>query len=144
MAGHQQAGLGRFLAAQRDVYPAALAELRAGHKRGHWMWFIFPQLAGLGHSSTAQYYALHSLEEARAYLAEPTLGPRLSECTSALLALQGLSAEAILGPVDALKLRSSMTLFGLAAGPDSVFQQVLDRYCQGLEDPRTLELLGRY
>lgn len=135
--------LERFLTAQRGVYDRALAELRSGQKRSHWMWFIFPQLAGLGHSSTAQYYALQSLDEARDYLADPTLGARLKQCTEALLSLEGLSAEAILGPIDALKFRSSMTLFGLAAGPASPFQQALAKYYDGAPDPRTLELLGR-
>src|SRR5690349_7212891 len=106
--------LSRFVAAQAPVYAEALAELRRGRKEGHWMWFVFPQLAGLGRSPTALFYAIGSLAEARAYLAHPVLGPRLRECTETLLAHRRRGAEAILGPVDAMKLRSSMTLFEAA------------------------------
>jgi uncharacterized protein (DUF1810 family) len=117
--------LGRFVSAQAGVYDQALAELRAGRKRTHWMWFVFPQIAGLGSSPTAQRYAIASLQEARAYLADPVLGPRLVECATALLEVEGRTAEQILGYPDDLKLRSSMTLF-------------LDRYYDGKPDPQTL------
>ena len=134
------ADLDRFVAAQAGVYDQALAELTAGRKRTHWMWFIFPQIAGLGSSPAAQRYAIPSLDEARAYLAHPVLGPRLRECARALLAVDGRSARDILGHPDDLKLRSSMTLFARAADDPEVFQAVLDRYYDG-PDPRTLTLL---
>src|SRR5215207_4529996 len=130
--------LDRFVAAQDGVYAGALAELRAGRKRGHWIWFVFPQLAGLGRSSTAQHYAIADLAEARAYLAHSMLGPRLVECARALADLPGHDPVAVLGSVDALKLRSSMTLFA-AAGGDPVFQEVLDRYYGGEPDPATVQ-----
>ena len=130
--------LTRFVAAQAGVYDQALAELRAGRKRSHWMWFVFPQIAGLGSSPTAQRYAIGSLDEARAYLADSVLGPRLIECASALLAVEGRTAEEILGYPDDLKLRSSMTLFARAAPEVPVFQEVLDRYYDGKPDPQTL------
>jgi uncharacterized protein (DUF1810 family) len=133
-------GLDRFVSAQASVYPSALAELTAGRKRTHWMWFIFPQIAGLGSSPAAQRYAIASLDEARAYLAHPVLGPRLRECAEALLAVEGKSAEEILGYPDDLKLRSSMTLFARAADDPDVFEAVLERYYDG-PDPRTLALL---
>jgi uncharacterized protein (DUF1810 family) len=133
-------GLDRFVSAQASVYPSALAELAAGRKRTHWMWFIFPQIAGLGSSPAAQRYAIASLDEARAYLAHPVLGPRLRECADALLAVEGKSAEEILGYPDDLKLRSSMTLFARAADDPDVFEAVLERYYDG-PDPRTLALL---
>ena len=133
-------GLDRFVSAQASVYPSALAELAAGRKRTHWMWFIFPQIAGLGSSPAAQRYAIASLDEARAYLAHPVLGPRLRECARALLAVEGKSAEKILGYPDDLKLRSSMTLFARAADDPDVFEAVLERYYDG-PDPRTLALL---
>ena len=141
------ADLERFVAAQdRDgTYGQALAELRAGRKRTHWMWFVFPQLAGLGRSATAQHYALASLDEARAYLAHDVLGPRLRASVAALLERPGGTARDVLGDVDAMKLRSSMTLFALAA-PDeplfSVFSEVLERYFDGAADPATVGLLG--
>ena len=109
--------LERFVDAQRGVYPTALAELRAGAKRSHWMWFIFPQINGLGHSATTKFYALKSLEEARRYLAHPVLGPRLEECAQAVLAVEGRSVSEIFGYPDDLKLKSSMTLFARVAGP---------------------------
>jgi uncharacterized protein (DUF1810 family) len=130
--------LDRFVTAQQDVYDAALGELRAGRKRTHWMWFVFPQIAGLGASATARRYAIASPAEARAYLADPVLGPRLVECTSALLAVEGRTAEEILGYPDDLKLRSSMTLFGRAAPEIELFQDVLERYYDGKPDPQTL------
>ena len=134
--------LQRFLDAQDGVYEQALAELRAGRKRSHWMWFVFPQIAGLGHSSTAAYYAIADLAEARAYLAHPLLGARLAECAEALLGVTGRTAHEILGSPDDLKLRSSMTLFAQVAGPDSVFRRVLERYYGGEADARTLDLLA--
>ena len=135
--------LGRFVAAQDDggTYERALAELRRGRKTSHWMWFVFPQIAGLGQSEMARAYAIRSLEEARAYLAHPVLGPRLLECTRALAALEGRSAEDVLGPVDAMKLRSSMTLFAAAAPQEPLFQTVLEAFFDGREDPATLERL---
>jgi uncharacterized protein (DUF1810 family) len=132
--------LDRFVQAQDGVYDDALAELTAGRKRTHWMWFIFPQIAGLGSSATAQRYAIRSLDEARAYLAHPVLGPRLRECAQALLSVPGRSAREILGHPDDLKLRSSMTLFARAADDPAPFEAVLDRYYDG-PDPLTLTLL---
>jgi uncharacterized protein (DUF1810 family) len=133
--------LTRFLDAQASIYPEALAELQAGHKRSHWMWFIFPQLAGLGHSSTAQFYAIQSLDEAEAYLTHPTLGPRLIECAQALLQHEGKSATQILGSPDDLKLRSSATLFAQITPADSVFALLLKKYYSNQADAKTLELL---
>jgi uncharacterized protein (DUF1810 family) len=132
--------LRRFIDAQEEggAYAGALAELRAGRKRGHWIWFVFPQIAGLGSSPMSRHYAIGSLEEARAYLAHPLLGPRLRECCEALLAADhSLSAERILGGIDALKLRSSMTLFARAAPDDEIFPAVLARFYGGEADPET-------
>ena len=134
--------LERFLDAQEGVYQEALAELRAGCKRRHWMWFVFPQLAGLGHSATARHYAIADLAEAQAFLAHPLLGARLEECARALLGARGRTAHDILGSPDDLKLRSSMTLFAQVAGPDSVFRRVLERYYGGEVDARTLALMA--
>ena len=133
--------LSRFLEAQAPIYNQALAELQAAQKRSHWMWFIFPQLAGLGHSSTAQFYAIESKEEAQAYLNHPTLGPRLIECANALLKHDDKSATQILGALDDLKLRSSATLFAQITPPDSPFAQLLKKYYNNQPDPRTLDLL---
>jgi uncharacterized protein (DUF1810 family) len=134
--------LERFVAAQRDTYDGALAELRAGSKTGHWMWFVFPQVEGLGLSPMSRHYAIRSLDEARAYLAHPVLGPRLRECAAALLATSGRSAEQILGGIDARKLRSSMTLF-LRADPDErLFAEVLERFYGGRADELTDARLG--
>jgi uncharacterized protein (DUF1810 family) len=133
--------LERFVTAQDGSYPAALAELRAGRKTGHWMWFVFPQVAGLGRSPTARHYALAGLAEARAYLAHPVLGPRLVEAAEALDALPTRDPVAVLGPVDALKLRSSMTLFARADPDRPVFRAVLDHYYGGAEDDATLGLI---
>jgi uncharacterized protein (DUF1810 family) len=134
--------LQRFLDAQNEVLDTVLDELRGGAKQSHWMWFIFPQLAGLGRSSTAQYYGLSSLDEARAYLAHPLLGDRLRECVDALLPWAGKrSAEQILGNVDALKLRSCLTLFDQVA-PFGLFAQALGAFCGGEPDGRTLALLN--
>ena len=146
MAAAPEPRLERFVAAQdRDgTYARALAELRAGRKTTHWMWFVFPQLAGLGASETSRRYAIASLEEARAYLAHPVLGPRLRECAEAALRHAASDPEAILGAVDAIKLRSSMTLFELAGGPSApdVFARVLDRYFAGSRDEATLRLVA--
>jgi uncharacterized protein (DUF1810 family) len=133
----------RFVDAQRDVYHQALAEIRAGRKRSHWMWFIFPQIAGLGSSSTSVYYAIPDRAEAEAYLAHPILGPRLIECAEALLVLTGVSATEVFGTPDDLKLRSSATLFAEVSEPGSVFEAVLEKYYGGHRDSRTLELLRR-
>lgn len=135
--------LDRFVAAQGDgVYRRALGELEAGAKRSHWMWFIFPQLAGLGRSTAAQFYAMCDLVEARDYLDHKVLGPRLVQCTEAMLSWRGQrSAEAILGPVDAMKFRSSMTLFDAAAQDAHVFQAAIDAFYRGAADPATLERL---
>ena len=130
--------LRRFVTAQEGVYESALSELRAGRKTSHWMWFVFPQIAGLGRSATAQRYAIASLEEAEAYLAHPVLGPRLLECARTLTQLSGLSAEQIFGSVDAQKLKSSMTLFAHAAPDEPLFRDVLARYFDGAEDQETL------
>lgn len=133
--------LTRFVAAQEHVYETALAELRRGEKRTHWMWFIFPQLTGLGTSPTAQKYAIQNLDEARAYLAHPVLGPRLLECCRAILAVDGKSASDIMGYPDDMKLKSSMTLFSLTTNSKSEFREVLAKYFGGARDERTLELL---
>lgn len=134
--------LQRFVAAQKDVYADALAEIRSGHKQSHWMWFVFPQLAGLGSSPTSCRYAIRNLDEAKAYLAHPILGPRLIECAEAAWEIDGKSALEIFGTPDHLKLWSSATLFGYAAAPGSVFERVLEKYFAGQRDLRTLELLG--
>jgi len=134
--------LNRFISAQEGVYDRALAELRDGLKRTHWMWFIFPQIDGLGHSPTTRFYAIKSLDEARRYLGHPVLGVWLVECAEAVLAVSGLTASDIFGHPDDLKLQSSMTLFSLVAGPGSVFECVLEKYYQGKRDARTLQILG--
>ncbi|GAA0745294.1 DUF1810 domain-containing protein [Dactylosporangium roseum] len=131
----------RFVEAQDGVYPRVVAELRVGRKSSHWMWFVFPQIAGLGHSATARRYAVTSLDEARAYLRHPVLGPRLVECAGLLLAGTEHSAAQILGAVDAMKLRSSMTLFHRAQPDQPVFHRVLDRFFDGAEDAETLRRL---
>jgi uncharacterized protein (DUF1810 family) len=136
-------GLERFVAAQAPVYVEALAELRSGRKRSHWMWFVFPQIAGLGRSAMAERYAIGSLAEARAYLGHAVLGPRLVEATEAALAHRGRGAEAIFGLVDAIKLRSSMTLFEAAAGSAGPFGAALDAFFGGARDEATLRLLGK-
>jgi uncharacterized protein (DUF1810 family) len=134
--------LGRFVAAQEGVYGRALAELQGGDKRSHWMWFIFPQIAGLGASPMAQRYAIGSLAEAQAYAAHPVLGARLRACTAAVNAVAGRSAHAIFGSPDDLKFRSSMTLFARAVPGEPVFADALARYFDGVPDPRTLAKLG--
>ena len=132
--------LERFVRAQEGTYDRALAELQRGRKDSHWMWFVFPQLAGPGRSEAARFYAIDGLEEARAYLAHPVLGPRLHEATAAVTAAPG-SAEAVLGPVDAVKLRSSMTLFEAAADDPARFRAALDRFFGGKRDPETTRRL---
>ena len=135
--------LERFVAAQEPVLSTVVAELKAGHKRSHWMWFIFPQLRGLGHSSMAQFYGIGSLDEARAYLVHPLLGPRLSLCTETVLSVQGRSLHEIMGSPDDMKFQSSMTLFSMVAeGDDSPFRRALDRFCDGRLDERTVALLS--
>lgn len=131
--------LDRFVAAQATSFDTALGEIRRGAKRSHWMWYIFPQIAGLGHSAMAQRYAIGSIEEARAYLAHPVLGPNLRECVSALQDLVGTTAEAVFGGIDAVKLRSSLTLFREAGG-DPLFAAALERWF-GPPDEATLSLL---
>ena len=120
-----------------------MAELHAGKKQSHWMWFIFPQLAGLGHSPKARFYALSSAAEARAYLADPLLGKRLRESVAAMLAHRGQRPEAVLGGIDAMKFRSSMTLFETVADDPAPFAAAIDGFFDGVRDDRTLELLGR-
>jgi uncharacterized protein (DUF1810 family) len=134
--------LNRFISAQKGVYDLVLAELRDGLKRTHWMWFIFPQIDGLGHSPTTRLYSIKGLDEARHYLGHPVLGARLVESAEALLAVSGLSASDIFGHPDDWKLQSSMTLFALVAEPGSVFERVLEKYYQGKRDARTLQILG--
>ncbi|WP_445365283.1 DUF1810 domain-containing protein [Microbulbifer sp. ANSA001] len=134
--------LERFIKAQEHSYEDALLELKNGKKRSHWMWYIFPQVVGLGQSSMAQKYGIKNLEEAKAYLAQPTLGHRLKSCCHALLDIHDRSAHDIFGSPDDMKLKSSMTLFSLAEKEESLFKDVLDRYYNGKSDAHTLELLG--
>jgi uncharacterized protein (DUF1810 family) len=133
--------LERFVRAQERDYLRALAELRSGRKRSHWMWYVFPQVRGLGFSAMSQRYAIASIDEAQAFLRHPVLGPRLRECANALLAIDSRSAKDILGSPDDLKLRSSATLFALVSPPGSAFEQVLQKYWQGEPDLATLRLL---
>lgn len=133
--------LARFLAAQQPIYAQALEELRDGHKRSHWMWFIFPQIAGLSHSAMAERYAISSRAEAEAYLAHPVLGARLRECTAAMLSHRQTSAHAILGSPDDLKFCSSMTLFAAVSQAGSSFEQALQQFCGGKRDDATLARL---
>ena len=135
--------LKRFVRAQESDYKRALAEIAAGRKRSHWMWYIFPQFAGLGLSSTSQYYAIGTLDEARAYLAHPTLGPRLIECAEATLTVKDRSAHDIFGSPDDMKLQSSVTLFSLVLPENPVFHRVLEKYFEGKRDERTLDLVGK-
>ena len=132
----------RFVDAQAAVYDDALAEIRVGRKRTHWMWFIFPQIAGLGFSEISRHFAIRDRAEASAYLAHPVLGSRLRECAEATLEVKGRSAEEIFGGVDALKLRSSATLFAAVSPDRSVFHRLLDRYFAGRVDEKTTQLLG--
>lgn len=139
---HDPFDLERFVEAQKPVFEAALTELKAGGKRGHWMWFIFPQLRGLGRSSTAQYYGIVSRDEARAYLEHDVLGPRLTLSVRAVLESQERSLHEIFGSPDDLKFQSSMTLFELAAPTEPVFGRALERLCSGKRDERTLNLVA--
>ena len=134
--------LQRFIDAQRSDYATALEEITAGKKRGHWMWYIFPQLLGLGYTSTSVTYSIKDLDEAAAYLRDPVLGVRLVEICNALLKLDNNDAHKIFGSPDDLKLRSSMTLFSLVPGADKIFQQVLDKFFGGRKDEKTLQLLN--
>jgi len=133
--------LDRFVQAQALDYAQALAEIRRGRKQSHWMWFIFPQIDGLAFSSTSRFYAIKSLDEARAYLLHPVLGPRLLECSEKLLAIQGRSAVEILGSPDDLKLRSCATLFASVQPAGSVFHRLIEKFYAGQRDDRTLQLL---
>jgi len=134
--------LNRFLLGQESLYGLALSELRSGRKRSHWMWFVFPQFAGLGASPMSQHYAIKSAAEAEAYLRHPVLGPRLVECCEAVLAVKGRTALEIFGSPDDVKLRSCVTLFAHVSPPGSVFEQLLQRYFPEGPDDRTLRLLG--
>ena len=133
--------LQRFIDAQVD-YPTALAEIRSGKKRSHWMWYIFPQIAGLGSSTNSKFYSIKSMEEARAYIQHPILGARLLEISEALVQLNGNDASAIFGNPDDLKLKSSMTLFGALPGADTVFQSVLAKFFNGEKDSVTMEIIS--
>ena len=135
--------LGRFIQAQEEDYPQALSEIRSGRKRSHWMWYVFPQFEGLGMSATSHQYSIKSLDEARAYLAHPVLGPRLRECAEGVLDVNGTSAAEMFGSPDDLKLRSSATLFAHVSPGGSVFHQLLDKYFQGQPDTKTMQLLER-
>lgn len=135
--------LHRFVEAQRSDFQRALAEIRNGQKRSHWMWYIFPQFDGLGFSSTSQRYAIKSVAEAKAYLAHPILGPRLIECAEAAVSVHGRSALAIFGSPDDMKLRSCATLFASVLPPGSVFEQLLAKFYQGDQDEKTLRLIER-
>ena len=138
---NMKTSLERFIKAQGNDYQTALAEVRAGYKCSHWMWYIFPQLKGLGFSSTAQFYGINGKEEAKAYLEHPVLGARLREITSVLLTLENKSAVEIFGRTDAMKLRSSMTLFNAVANGEDIFQKVLNKYYGGKSDDITLAML---
>ena len=135
--------LRRFTSAQHGVYGRALAELKKGEKRSHWMWFIFPQIDGLGCSTTTKHYAIKSVEEARQYLNHPVLGPRLVECVEAVLAIEGRTASEIFAPPDDMKLRSSMTLFASVAEAPAVFNRILEKYFDGGPDTKTLQVLEK-
>jgi uncharacterized protein (DUF1810 family) len=134
--------LSRFVRAQQDDYERALSEITSGQKRTHWMWYIFPQMDGLAFSSTSQRYAIKSVEEARAYLDHPVLGPRLLTCAEAVVGVEGRSATEIFGSPDDLKLKSCATLFACVLPPGSVFDRLLEKYCRGVRDDKTLQLLG--
>ena len=140
---YEKKELDKFVSAQARDYDTALAEIRSGYKRSHWMWYIFPQLQGLGFSPTAQYYGIRDLEQAKDYMAHPVLGPRLVEISDALLSLPGSNPSAVMGYPDDLKLCSCMTLFELAAPDEPVFGRVLEKYYGGRRDRMTLNLLGR-
>lgn len=133
--------LGRFIRAQENIYRMALAELQSGQKRSHWMWYVFPQVDGLGYSSTTKYYSIKSLEEAKQYLDHPVLGKRLLECAETVLRVQGRTISQIFGYPDDMKLKSSMTLFASIAGADSVFIRMLEKYFGGERDAMTIHIL---
>ena len=135
--------LSRFTSAQEGIYDGVLTELRRGHKRTHWMWYIFPQIDGLGQSTTSKHYAIKSIEEARQYLNHPVLGTRLLKCAEAVLTIEGRSVSEIFGYPDDLKFKSSMTLFAYEADPRSVFVRILDKYFDGKQDIKTLRLLEK-
>jgi uncharacterized protein (DUF1810 family) len=141
--GADQFDLQRFVDAQDGVYDTVLAELRSGRKRSHWIWFVFPQLRGLGHSATAVRYGISSLDEARGYLEHDVLGPRLRECTRLVATIDGRSADDIFGWPDNLKVRSSMTLFARATDDNAEFRAVLDKFYNGEDDPATVERLSQ-
>ncbi len=142
MAAADAHDLSKFLDAQQGIYEMALSEIRQGQKRSHWMWFVFPQYAGLGISPTSQRYAINSVSEAEAYLKDPVLGQRLLECAEALMRVEGRSVQQIFGSPDDLKLKSSATLFAQVSPAGSVFERVLDKYFRGERDGKTLQLLG--
>ena len=135
--------LNRFVQAQEHDYDQALSEIRAGRKRSHWMWYVFPQFTGLGSSPTSAHYAIESVQEATAYLAHPVLGPRLLECADAALQIEGRSALEVFGSPDDMKLRSSATLFASVSAEGSVFHRIIDKYFAGEKDVRTIELMSR-
>ncbi len=143
---HSQApdphNLQRFLEAQQDDYQQALAEIRSGRKRSHWMWYIFPQYDGLGFSSTSKRYAIKSVAEAEAYLRHSVLGPRLVDCAEAVLGVEGRSASEVFGSPDDIKLRSCVTLFAAVSPAGSVFERVLEKFFRGVRDEKTLRLMG--
>ncbi|HEV7381506.1 MAG TPA: DUF1810 domain-containing protein [Dyadobacter sp.] len=139
----KQQSMLKFLTAQKTDYESALTEIKAGRKQGHWMWYIFPQIAGLGVSSTSVYYAIADLQHATEYLEHPVLGPRLIEICEALLGVEQKTAREIMGSPDDLKLRSSMTLFSSVNGADNVFDRVLQKYFDGKPDNKTLDFLGK-
>jgi uncharacterized protein (DUF1810 family) len=138
----EKTSLARFIEAQEHDYSCALAEIKNGRKRSHWMWYIFPQIDGLGVSSAARFYAIKDIAEAKAYLAHPILGPRLIEITEAALSVEGSTAEAIFGYPDVLKFRSSATLFAQVSEPNSVFHRVLEKFYEAKPDEATLRLLA--
>ena len=135
--------LNRFIKAQDESYDEIIRELKNGEKVTHWMWYVFPQIAGLGQSATAKFYAIQDPSEAQAYLDHPILGKRLLECTKIVMSLRGKSANTIFGDIDAMKFRSSMTLFMSVLGSDSVFQEAIEKYFEGEPDPKTLDILSR-
>ena len=144
MDGHDPHDLSRFEPAQANQYQMALAEIRGGHKRSHWMWFVFPQFDGLGSSATSRWYAIKSVAEAEAYLQHPVLGPRLVECCQAAIDVNGLSAIEIFGEPDDMKLRSCATLFAHVSAPGSVFEILLDTFFDGEPDQATLQLIDAH
>jgi len=134
--------LSRFIEAQKGAYSAALDELRRGRKKGHWIWYIFPQIAGLGFSGMSRRYSIASLDEAKAYTEHPVLGQRLIECVEIVMAVEGKSAEQIFGHLDALKFRSCLTLFAAADNDNEIYQRALEKYFTGVADPLTVQALG--